>query len=418
MPAAAFVGVGIFVGFPLGALLREGAWIFPGDVWKSFQGGRFFAWGDFPDALHFVSAPGTAVLLAPPAWLATRLHLVAAFPFYVAHPSAWLVLDPYVLVISSSIVFAVDRLAGRLGVVGAGRVLLLWASVIFALPVVSWWGHPEDVVALAIALAATGQGIGGRWGRAGWLFGAAAVLQPLTLLLLPPVLALTVPRQWARVVWRLPVLTVLVLLVPVVVDGGNLDRFFHEPNDIWPNFPTPVLWISPHPGHNLVSAAPARGAALLLALAVGWWAWRRRVTPVQAMWCGAAAMAVRFLVEPVTLPYYLWPAAALLLVVMAARATWWALAPLAAASTYAYFHRETWLYWLPLVGMVGLALVVTYRAAFREGAAAPAWQRPSVATEAPAPAVPSAQAVPAVPSAPAVPPVPSPPAPAPAEVLP
>lgn len=364
LPAVTMVAVGLFVGFPLEYVFGHHAWAVPGDIWTSFEGGRYTAWGDFADGLRHVSAPGTAVLFAPPAWVATRANLVAAYPFPLPRPSAWLVIDPYVLVVSACIVPAVDRLAGRLAVHGRRRTVLLWLTALFSLPVTALWGHPEDVVAMALVALAMAGAVDHRWSRVGWLFSAALVMQPLSLLFLPAALALAGPRTWIRVLWRVPVLTALVMAVPLLTTGGDASRFVGEPDAIHPNFPTPVLWLSPLPGHDLVSALPARAFALAAAGAIGLWAWRRRVTPLQMVWCAAAAAAVRFLVEPATSPYYLWPAVALLLVVMAATATWWALLPAAGASTYAYFHREPWLYWLPLVAFIGAALVVTHRAAF------------------------------------------------------
>ena len=365
LPAVAMVAVGLFVGFPLGPLVGWHGWIVPGDVWLSFEGGRYFVWGDFAGGLHYVSAPGTAVLFAPPAWAATRAGLVAAFPFPLRHPSAWLAIDPYVLVASATVVPAVDHLAGRLALRGRRRVALLWLTALFALPVACLWGHPEDVVAMALVMVGTASAVDGRWSRVGWIFGIALVMQPLSLLFLPAVLALSGPRTWIRVLWRVPVLTALVMAVPLLATGGDARRFVGEPDAVHLNFPTPVLWISPASGHGLVSALPARAVVPAAAVAIGLWAWRRKATPLQVVWCGAAAGAFRFLVEPATSPYYLWPAVALLLVVMTARATWWALLPAAGASVYSYFHREPWLYWLPLVLLMAGALAVTYRAAFR-----------------------------------------------------
>ncbi len=367
LPAAALVAVGLFVGFPLDSLLGGHGWLVPGDVWKSFEGGRYLAWGDFAQGLYYVSAPGTAILFAPPAWLATRADLVAAFPFPLARPSAWLVIDPYMLVVCACIVPAVDHLARRLGIAGRQRTGLLWCTALFSMPVFVLWGHPEDVMAVVLVLFALSAAMDGRWGRVGWLFGMAFVMQPLSLLFLPPVLALGSPRSWIRVLWRVPVLTAAVMIVPLVTTGGDAGRFVSEPDYVHPNYPTPVLWMSPVPGHDLVSALPARAVALLVAVSIGWWLWRRGATPLQVVWCGAAVVAVRFLLEPATSPYYLWPAVAFLLVVAAARRTWWALAPATAASVYCYFHREPWLYWLPLVAMVGLALAAAYRAAFAVG---------------------------------------------------
>lgn len=365
LPAFAFVGAALFVGFGLDAVLGRAGWYSPKDLWLSFRGAQYLVWGDYAQGLRFVSAPGTAVLLAPPAFVAYHLGRVAAFPFPLAKPPAWVVLGPYVAVAGSSIVFAVHSLGKALGIPTGCQVLLDWLTVLFAVPVVALWGHPEDVVALAITMIGGSAGIRGNWRHAGWLFGFACALQPLVLLFVFPLMALTTPRRWPGILVRAALPTVLVMAVPVVSTGGDVVRFMQEPNWIHPNFPTPLVWLSPSAGHDLVSAAPERATIVLIAAVIGLVAWRSQVSPLGAVWCAALAMAVRVAMEPVLTPYYLWPMAALLVVVIAAAPSWWGLAPVVAVSALSYFHREPWLYWVPIVLLSAAAVVATGRSVRR-----------------------------------------------------
>jgi hypothetical protein len=367
-PALVFSLLCLFVGFGLELALGQHSWYSPRDVWTSFRGGQYLIWGDYAAALHYVSAPGTAILLAPPAFVAYHLGLVGAFPFPLLHPPAWEVLCPYMAVIGATIVPAADSLARVLGTPERHRIALNWAIVCFAVPVIALWGHPEDVVALAIAMQGAKLAIEGKWHGAGWLFGFAVTIQPLVLLVLFPVMALGAPRRWPGIVVRSAVPTLTVMAIPVLTTGGDVLRFMQEPNYIVPNFPTPFVWLGPSAGHNLISAAPERALAVLVAVLIGYLAWRRQVTPVGAIWCAALAMGARVVLEPVLTPYYLWPMAALALVVIAATNRWWATAPLAAVSSLAYFHREPWLYWIPIVLLVAVVTVGTAPAALRRSA--------------------------------------------------
>jgi hypothetical protein len=390
LPAVGFVVIGLFYGFPLGILLHHHRWLTPPDLWRAFDAARYFVRGDLSKGLHYVSTPGlvstpaTAILVAPPAELAYRLHEAAGWPVPLGESTAWIVLGPYITAVGSSFIFAVDALARRLGLAADRRALLDWISVPFALVVAVAWGHPEDVVALGLGLYGFAMAIEGRWSKVGWLFSTAACLQPLSLLLLPPVLALTGPRQWGRVLLRVPLLTLLVMAVPLVVDGGDVIRFIREPIDVVVNHPMPLSWISPSDGVHLISPAPERAAALVVSAVIGWWAWRDRATPMEVVWYGGLAMACRFFLEPVVTPYYLWPAVALLLVIVVARPStrgWLSAYLLIAASMLAYVRLEPWVYFLSLLAMMAAALAMTWAALHVEvGVAAGGAVDPSPAT--------------------------------------
>jgi len=344
-------------------VLHKAGWQSPADVWLSYRGAQYTTWGDFTDGLQYVSAPGTALLFVPVAFVADRLHLVSSYiPFFLSKPSAWIVLAPYDLIVSTTAIFAFDRLAEQFDLSAGRRQVLLWLEVLAMLVIVEWFGHPEDVVAMAFALWALSAGMNGRWGYAGWLFGAAIVLQPITVLVLLPVLALTSPRTWVSVGWRAIVPTAVVMATPLFEAWGETMRFLHQPNFIAPNHPTPLLWLAPAAGKDFVDTGPLRLLCVLLAAIIAWVAYRRRATPLEVVWCIGLTLSLRVALEPVLDPYYVWPAVAvLLLVVMAlsSRTSWISVPLLGFVTVYALPHLAGWVYWLPLVGALSLVLAVT-----------------------------------------------------------
>jgi hypothetical protein len=368
VPYCTVVAVSLLFTFFFGPIVRHHhVWEVSGDLWKSYEGGLYMAWGDFATALTYVSAPGTAILLAPPAFVAFHLGLVSGYPYWIPEPGSWLVLGPYVIPVSGTVVFAADHLIRRLGVAGGRRTACCWLVSAFAAPVTVIVGHPEDVVAMAISLVAASYVVDGRWNAAGLLFGLAFLFQPLVILLVLPMLSLTGPRTWIRALGLMILPTAAVVATPLAETGGDLGRFARQPIFAAPNHPTPLYWLSASAGKGLVSVAPERATIVVIAGLIGLWAWRRGVGPVQGLWCGAAAMSIRFILEPVDTPYYLWPAVTLFFIVIAtgsARSSWIAVIPLSAATAYAYRHTGIWAYWLPLGALIVVAAALTGRSAF------------------------------------------------------
>jgi hypothetical protein len=164
-----------------------GEWTVPGDIWSAFRSAQFIGWGDLGNVYGagtgLVTFPGILLLFAPVALLAGALNMTESFPFTLPHPTAWLLLGPYEILISCAALFACDALADRLGL-GRGRRRLLCVAegaVLWNLSVV--WGHPEDAVAVALAVYALVLALDGRWSGAGWLFGAAMATQPVVVLM-------------------------------------------------------------------------------------------------------------------------------------------------------------------------------------------------------------------------------------------
>ena len=116
-----------------------------------------------------------------------------------AHPQAWLLLGPYVLVITTLPLFAFDALAERLGAQIRRRVMLACAQGVAVWQVSVFWGHPEDAVAIGLMAYSYLFALDGRWNGAAWLFGFAVAFQPLVLAALPILLALSGVKRWSGI---------------------------------------------------------------------------------------------------------------------------------------------------------------------------------------------------------------------------
>ncbi len=168
-------------------------WVEPGDLWSTYRAAHYVGWGDlggvYGAGAGLVTLPGILLLLAPVAMLTGSLGLSESFPKFLVHPSAWLILGPYEMLLSAITLFACDALAERLGASRGRRAVLCVAEAVVLWNVAVMWGHPEDAVALGLALYALVFALDGRWTGAGWLFGAAMVTQPLVLLMFPVMVA-------------------------------------------------------------------------------------------------------------------------------------------------------------------------------------------------------------------------------------
>ena len=363
--AVAFVAVGLSYSFGYTPIVQHSwGWNYPQDIWVTYRGGQYAAWGDFTDGVPYVSAPAAGLLLTPAAMVADHFNLISSFPpIFLPKPTTWLVLGPYELVISTTVIFAADLVAEQLGVSTGRRRLLVWLEAAALVPVVLY-GHPEDVVSVSFALWGLNAGMHGRWRRAGWLFGVAVVLQPLALLVLLPTLALTAPRVWWSVCWRGAAPTVLVMAFPLLTAWSQTLRFLREPNYIYPNHPTPLLGLTTSAGHNLVNAGPFRMVAVVLAAGVGWIAYRRRASAAEVVWWIGMALSLRVVLEPVLDVYYSWPAVAVLLVTVVAMRGWtrWcSITLLAALTVHVFWKVSPWAYWTPLVLALAVVLVLSGR---------------------------------------------------------
>jgi hypothetical protein len=395
-----FVALGLAYSFWWGLVVggpHAHWWVQPGDIWVSFDVGHYIGWGDIGDIYStqngFIVPPGIALVLTPVALLAGHFHLTTSYPFATAHPSAWPLLAPVSMAVGTVVLFAADALAEQLGLSAGRRRLLVVAEAVALWQVVVAWGHPEDAVALGLALYGLVAALSGRVGRAGWWFGFGAAFQPLVVLLLPLLLVLLPDRRRrVRAVVQAALPGLVLLAIPL---GQSFHATLHALVDqpTYPGLLHPTPWLPLAPvlhsaplgsgqqlvlvhtptgarfvevpvgtaGGNIV--APGLGRLIAAALSVGLavWAYRRRVSPATVVWLGAVALGCWVVFEPVMAPYYVWPAMAVLLVTAAA-APWpraiGAVAAVGFASVWSSTHLAPWPYWAPLVAALALALAL------------------------------------------------------------
>ena len=272
------------------------------DIWGAYRSAHMIGWGALGNVYgagtRLITFPGIPLLLSPLALITGALGMSESFPFVLAHPSAWLVLGPYEILISSSALFACDALAEHLGVPRGRRAALCLAEGAFLFNVSVCWGHPEDALALALALYALVFAFDGRWTGAGWLFGAAVATQPLVLLMLPVLLALAGRSRVTGLLARAIVPAGALLAVPLAAEfHATAHALVDQPNFPRIDHVTPWTPLAPPlggSGNNLaVAAGPGRILAMALAGVLGWRARRWRDRPDAVVLAVGAVLALR-----------------------------------------------------------------------------------------------------------------------------
>ncbi len=344
-------------------------WVVPWDIWGAFRSAQFIGWGDLGNVYGagtgLVTFPGILLLFLPVAFIAGAFGMTESFPFNLPHPTAWLALGPYEILISCSALFACDALAERLGVARGRRRLLCVAEAVVLWNISVIWGHPEDAVAVALAIYALVLALDGRWIGVGWLFGAAVATQPVVVLMLPVLLALAGRSRVLPLLVRASLPSVLLLATPLAAEfHATVRALVDQPN--FPNIDHRTPWTSFAPrlggsGEGLtVAAGPGRVVAVALACVTGWKARRWRDRPEMIVLAAAFTLGLRCFTESVMVSFYVWPVLAVGLVVVMRGSSWrWAIAIAAAVgvTVCADSHLGEWAWWgIVNGGIVGLLM--------------------------------------------------------------
>ncbi len=377
-------------------------WLSPQDFWITYFNSSQFVHGHFGAIyqanVNFVEFPGILVALAPLGALSGAFH-TAAFeitkhgviptpgftvnvrglnvPFlnaqsirfgtgtYVLQPGWVVAADPYALLLSCTSLFACDALAERLGVPKPRRAVLCVVEAVLLWNVTVLWGHPEDAVAIALAVYALIFALDRRFVGAGWLFGAALAFQPLVLLMLPVFLATAGRRYAVGMAIRSVVPTAVLIAGPLIANfRATVHALVDQPSPPGVNHVTPWTTLSPNIGGGLVAAGPIRLLGLFLAIGVGFWVYRHWLErPELVAWSCAVALALRSYTESVMTPYYSWAALAVGVAVAArCSARRFGIAIVLAVSTtvVAQWHLGWFPWWvIQVVGLTAL-LAVAY----------------------------------------------------------
>jgi hypothetical protein len=373
-------------------------WVTGGDLWGIFRAAHYVGWGFlggvYEPANGVDSLPGLEVLLAPVAMLSGHLGLTEVYaPYFTPKPTAALLLEPIELLLASTVLFAGDALAERLGASKGRRIFLCVVVGILVWPTVAIWGHAEDCLALALALYALLSLLNGRWKACGWLFGFALVFQPLVVMMLPLVVAASPVGRRVSTALRSVALPVVLVAVSFVSDAADTYRsLVQQPTPPSVNHPTPWLSLAPrvpnvlapakyasvvsHAGRFverpvrahphaavLVSGGAGRAIEVVLALLVGVYVWRRPQPPHRLIWLAASCLGMRCFFEAVMTPYYLAPPLIAALIVASCRGgkRFWAACLIALEiSWFAYHNLSPWAWWLPIIVGMAAALALGF----------------------------------------------------------
>lgn len=349
----------LLTSFVIVPAITHRGWQYPSDIWSNYQLAHNISLGDYP-YIYFqaslVASPAFLLVLVPLEFVTRHLGMTTGFGIAIPHPSAWPVVAPVVVLLSSTALFAADSLADHLGADARARMVMGLAGAV-ALGSVVWWGHPEDAIAVAFLLYAVRAVFGGRWIRAAWLLGFGVAFQPLIALAIPAVL---LPVGWRRLpasVVRVVVPTALLLALPLLKDPSDTVRAVVQ-QPVFPALSRPTVWMHLAPSiadqvgnhGQSVAGGPVRVVSALLAVAIGLWYLRRAPRPEVLVWCVTLTLAFRYLFEPGVEPYYAWPALAVGLLgsaVWRSRVRLWWVAGAAAVLTWVVNVRvhTGWLWW-------------------------------------------------------------------------
>jgi hypothetical protein len=354
------------------------------DIWNLFFLAHLADIGSYPTIYGraaFFGTPGIVVALAPVWWITHAAGMSTPYFFPMWHPTAWLVVGPYQVLLSTPVLFAVDAVAVRLGA-SAPRRRLICAVEVYALYNVVLWGHPEAAVAVACLLYAYLAASEERWSRSGWLIGVAVAFQPVVLLALPPLLLLAGWRRLPNLLARAIAPTAVLLVLPLAMDWSvTVHAFINQGTYPSLNRPTPWLPFAQSLGHQfqigvstvaVVADGPFRLLAILCSLILSFLLRRAAqefgilcavVSLTLLLWCGFVSAIA---------PYYVWPTIAVALIGLSRASRLRAaailtFAILADSASNADLHAE-WVWWV-IVSALGVLLAASWPKARSEPAA-------------------------------------------------
>jgi hypothetical protein len=371
------------------ALDHASGWLTPADLWGTFRDAHLVGWGGEADIYQartgYLSPPAFPVLLAPVAMLSGALHLSESFPFYLARPTAWLLLGPVELACGAWILFPLEALARRLGVPRARQIVVIGTSALLSVPLLVIWGHPEDLLAVGCALEALMAAFDQRWTKSAALLGVGLAFQPLVILCAPLVLASMPCRRWARAVGIAALPGALLLSAPLLhAWRTTIHAVADQPT--YPKIGHATPWVALAPlveharavdAHAVARAAaagrlvgattevtaggPGRLLALALALVVGIVVARRGTSERVVVSLAALCFSLRCVFESVMFPYYVVPALLVALVAAGAVSLRRLLVAVLAAcgcAGVAYLHAAPWIYYLSVTALLLVAVAL------------------------------------------------------------
>ena len=299
----------------------------PSDLWSLAASAWALGHGQFGHVYvpkgALTSPPAFEVLLAPLLLAAQAVGLAPHLRGSGPPLSLWLVLGPAALLVASTALFSVDAVARYWDLSARARLVLALVGAVAVGNVAGLWGHPEDCAALAMVVWAAlqlerdGTSAGP---RAALLIGVGIAFQPLAILGVAPVLTRLGWKAAARLSWRLALPSAAVLVAPLIGEPQRtLFVLMRQP--FLPRFIsfTPLTHFAPVLGPGLDGGGPTRLISTLLSAGLAIVVCRRRSDLATVLTMTAVACFLRVLLETELNWYYVWPVAALCLLLSARR---------------------------------------------------------------------------------------------------
>jgi hypothetical protein len=299
----------------------------PSDLWSLAGSAWAIGHGQFGHVYvpkgALTSPPAFEVLLAPLLLAAQAVGLAPHLRGAGPPLSLWLVLGPAALLVASTALFSVDAVARYWDLSTRARLVLALVGAVAVGNVAGLWGHPEDCAALAMVVWAAlqlerdGTSAGP---RAALLIGIGIAFQPFAILGVAPVLTRLGWKAAARLSWRLVLPSAAVLVAPLIGEPHRT-LFVLVRQPFLPRFIsfTPLTHLAPVLGPGLDGGGPTRLISTLLSAGLAVVVCRRRTDLATVLTMTAVACFLRVLLETELNWYYVWPVAALCLLLSARR---------------------------------------------------------------------------------------------------
>jgi hypothetical protein len=324
-----FAAAGLFYTLFWVTHARHG-WHAYGDLWNS--AGLALAVGHghwasvYAPPSQLDAAPGFEFLLAPVMVAGHALGLGTTVAEGSGYKAFSFILTPVATIMAGSVLFALDAIARRWGYSETRRLALSFVAGLGVVSAAAFWGHPEDCIALACvlwaALAVDRDGAAGLK-RAGWLLGVAVACQPLALLAVAPVVARFGWRGLRAVAWRLVLPSALVTLPELIASRARtLHAIVDQPYNPAGESRTPFGHFARALGHQMYSGGTLRLIATIAAVALGVFVCRRRHDLPTVLLVMAMAFTIRVVLETELLGFYLFPVAAICLLLTLRSRSW------------------------------------------------------------------------------------------------
>ena len=299
----------------------------PSDLWSLAASAWALGHGQFGHVYvpkgALTSPPAFEVLLAPLLLAAQAVGLAPHLHASGPPLSLWFVLGPAALLVASTALFSVDAVARYWDLSTRSRLVLALVGAVAVGNVAGLWGHPEDCAALAMVVWAAlqlerdGTSAGP---RAALLIGVGIAFQPLAILGVAPVLTRLGWKAAARLSWRLVLPSAAVLVAPLIGEPRRT-LFVLVRQPFLPHFIsfTPLTHLAPVLGPGVDGGGPTRLISTLLSAGLAIVVCRRRSDLATVLTMTAIACFLRVLLETELNWYYVWPVAALCLLLSARR---------------------------------------------------------------------------------------------------